>query len=117
MASEKIAEEPPFEGMAKKHTQKYVETCKVVRGLTYKKQIWTDVRENIYGKTWKREETVRSLRDNSLWYKVVDIYIDGQNVYHHDSSTLESAEIDQFKKLWIKNFDRQSQSTKGFYVI
>ena len=101
------AEEPPFEGLAIRQSEKYIETTKYVRGLTYKKQTWTDAREDIYGKTWKREEIVRGLRDNSLWHKVVDIFIDGQNAYHHESSSLEDTELVQFKKLWIKNFDHQ----------
>ena len=111
-AIEEIVEEPPFEGLAKKQSEKYVETTKFVRGLTYKKQIWTDVREDIYGKVWKREEIVRGLRDNSLWHKVVDIFIDGHNAYHHESSSLEDAELAQFKKLWVKNFDRHRQFYK-----
>ena len=112
-AIEVIAEEPPFEGLAKKQTEKYVETKKFVRGLTYKKQIWTDVREDINGKIWKREEIVRGLRpSSSLWHKVVDIFIDGQNAYHHESSSLEDAELAQFKKLWVKNFDRHRQFYK-----
>ena len=59
-------------------------------------------------------EIVRRISEQDLWLKVIDIFEEddgGQrkNVFHKETSMFpDDFELNQFKRLWIKNFESLS---------
>ena len=106
-----VFEVPPFEEFSKKESENFVET-KLFNGSMYSKHVWTEVREDIYGNSWKKEEIVRVIiKENGHWHKVVELTINGQR-YQYDESTSAESERDlwRFKNMWIKNFGQEFPS-------
>lgn len=76
------------------------------RKLDYKLQKWEKVLEDFTGKNWKKIVIIRRLGQDDIWYKVQDVFEDGKNLFHKETSPLDDTELAQLKSFWSKNFDK-----------
>ena len=81
-----------------------------LRKLGYQLQKWEKVLEDFTGKKWKKIVVIRRLSQDDLWYKVQDVFEDGKNVFHKETSPLNDATLANLKKFWVKNFDKYYQN-------
>ena len=79
---------------------------KTIQGEKYQLQKWEKVLEDFTGKKWKKIVVIRRLSQDDLWYKVQDVFEDGQNVFHKETSPLDDDTLANLKKFWAKNFDK-----------
>ena len=103
-----VFEVPPFEELAKKEAEKFVET-KLFDGAMFSKHVRSELREDVYGNSWKKEEIVRILiGENGHWHKLIVLTINGQRFQHDESTSTESDfQLWRFKNLWNKNFGQE----------
>lgn len=58
--------------------------------------------------TWSRVQVIRYIGDEGMMAKVVDIFQDGKNVWHKETSSLrDEAELDQFNRTWINAWKQE----------
>ena len=93
-------------------------SVKIIRNLKYTLQKWETIKEDLDGNKWYKVEIVRRISEQDLWLKVIDIFeeVDGgerQNVFHKETSMFpDDFELNQFKRLWIKNFESLTKEKK-----
>ena len=97
---------PKFTGYVKLEENRYYERNLTRRKLGYKLQKWEKVLEDFTGKKWKKIVVIRKLDKENIWYKVQDVFEDGKNVFHKETSPLDDTELAQLKSFWSKNFDK-----------
>ena len=101
-------EVPPFEELAKKESETCVETH-LVNGMMLSKNVSSELREDVYGNSYKKEEIVRVvIGQKGHWHKVVELTINNQ-IYSHDESTSFNCDFQllRFKNDWNKNFGQE----------
>ena len=82
-----------------------------LRKLGYQLQKWEKVHEDFTGKKWKKTVVIRRLLDHAgIWYKVQDVFEDGKNVFHKETSPQDDDTLANLKKFWAKNFDKYYQN-------
>ena len=97
---------PKFTGYVKLEENRYYERNLTRRKLGYKLQKWEKVLEDFTGKKWKKIVVIRKLDKENIWYKVQDVFEDGKNLFHKETSPLDDTELAQLKSFWSKNFDK-----------
>ena len=103
-----VFEVPPFEEFAKKESETYVETH-LADGVMFTKNVWSELREDVYGNAWKKEEIVRVvISEKGHWHKFVELTINNQIYSHDESSSADSDfQLFRFKNDWNKNFGQE----------
>ena len=107
--------QPKFTSYVSLEENCYYERNLTLRKLGYQLQKWEKVLEDFNGKKWKKTVVIRRL-DTSLtgqggtWYKVQDVFEDGKNVFHKETSPLDDTTLANLKKFWVKNFDKYYQN-------
>ena len=72
---------------------------------------WQETRQvttwiGLDGIPWSKSEITRQIED--VMYKVVDIFEQGKNIIHKESSSLpDEKKLEQFKKIWAQKWSNQ----------
>ena len=101
---------PKFTGYVRLEENSYYERNLTRRKLGYQLQKWEKVLEDFTGKKWTKIVVIRKLDKENIWYEVQDVFEDGKNIFHKETSSLDGKSLDNLKKLWVKNFDNYYQN-------